>query len=127
MSKKQLRRKYLKWNAPVLLMQSGIRRKDRLAEVMNELGVDISSTQIGRIVNDRPKRVSMEVLEGLCSAFDCTPSELMVLVDNKEAIDEPDYEVVTNNHSARQSGAKRGTGSHNAKNPNLPPDPPGFD
>lgn len=118
MAKKEVTRKYLKWNAPFLLAKT-VRRKDRLTTLLNELGVDISSAQVGRIINERPKRINIEVLEGLCSAFDCTPDDLFTVVDSADQVDE--VTIVAASKIAQKPTKRPATKS------DLPPDPPDFD
>jgi len=64
----------------------------RLRDVMKERGIAsvaalrrslvghypfISDVQLGRIVNHLPERMNMPLLEALCHALECSPSDLM--------------------------------------------------
>ncbi len=40
-------------------------------------GVELSASQVYRLVTDKPERLSMKVLIALCDILDCTPADLI--------------------------------------------------
>jgi DNA-binding Xre family transcriptional regulator len=42
-----------------------------------ERGVELSASQVYRLVTDKPERLSMKVLIALCDILDCTPADLI--------------------------------------------------
>jgi DNA-binding Xre family transcriptional regulator len=49
----------------------------QLAPLLHERGVNLSSSQVRRLVARKPERLSMTVLMALCDIFGCTPSDLI--------------------------------------------------
>jgi hypothetical protein len=39
--------------------------------------VELSASQVYRLVTDKPERLSMKVLIALCDILDCTPADLI--------------------------------------------------
>jgi DNA-binding Xre family transcriptional regulator len=48
-----------------------------LAPLLAERGVKLSSTQVYRLVTEKPERLSMRTLVALCDIFDCSPGDLI--------------------------------------------------
>ena len=48
-----------------------------LAPLLRERGIDLSPSQIYRIVTQRPERVSMMLIAALADIFQCGPQDLM--------------------------------------------------
>ncbi|WP_422449076.1 MULTISPECIES: helix-turn-helix domain-containing protein [unclassified Endozoicomonas] len=55
------------------------KRKITLAQVADEAG--IGRATITRVANSPGYNVTLDVIDGLCSYFDCTPGELLQKVD----------------------------------------------
>jgi DNA-binding Xre family transcriptional regulator len=48
-----------------------------LIPLLRERGVELSASQVYRLVTDKPERLSMKVLIALCDILDCTPADLI--------------------------------------------------
>lgn len=48
-----------------------------LLPLLKERGVDLSVSQIYRLVTEKPERLSLKTLTALCDIFDCTPADLI--------------------------------------------------
>lgn len=70
---------YLAWNLRALMDQRGIRRIADLHRRLRDVGVHKSSTQLSRIVAQRPKELSTDLLDALVTILDCDISDLLVL------------------------------------------------
>jgi DNA-binding Xre family transcriptional regulator len=45
---------------------------------LRERGIDLSASQVHRLVTGTPERLSLPVLAALCDIFEATPAELIV-------------------------------------------------
>ena len=60
----------------VLMAEHEIRFVTDLWKQLTVLGVDISHSQLTRVVNNSTKTLSIDLLEGLATLFDCPVSQL---------------------------------------------------
>jgi hypothetical protein len=60
----------------VLMAEHEIRFVTDLWKQLTVMGVDISHSQLTRVVNNSTKTLSIELLEGLATLFDCPVSQL---------------------------------------------------
>jgi transcriptional regulator with XRE-family HTH domain len=60
----------------VLMAEHDIRFVTELWKRLTVLGVDISHSQLTRVVNNSTKSLSIDLLEGLATLFDCPVSSL---------------------------------------------------
>jgi DNA-binding Xre family transcriptional regulator len=65
-----------------------IRRVTDLHRQLMELGVEISSAQLSRIVAQRPKHLNMEILDALLTVLDCDIADL-ISVEKPELPEQP--------------------------------------
>lgn len=49
-----------------------------LLPLLAERGIDLSPSQVHRLVTQAPERLSLPVLAALCDIFTCTPADLIV-------------------------------------------------
>jgi DNA-binding Xre family transcriptional regulator len=58
-----------------------------LAPRLRERGIDLSPSQVYRIVTQRPERVSLKLIAALCDIFNCGPEDLVTVTaaDAKKA------------------------------------------
>lgn len=68
------------WRLRQVMAERGIYHTTKLSPLLAERGVELSSTQVFRLVTGTPQRVNMRVLATLCDALDCTPNDLVVPV-----------------------------------------------
>ena len=60
----------------VLMAEHDIRFVTELWKRLNAMGVDISHSQLTRVVNNSTKSLSIDLLEGLATLFGCPVSSL---------------------------------------------------
>lgn len=71
------RRLDFRWNLRQLMAAHEMWKTTQLVPLLRERGVELSATQVYRLVTDKPERLSMRVLVALCDIFDCSPNELI--------------------------------------------------
>lgn len=47
--------------------------------LLAERGINLSRPQVYRLVNQRPERVSLQVIAAICDIFDCGPGDLLTV------------------------------------------------
>ena len=65
------------WNLRRLMAAHEMWKTTELVPLLRERGVDLSASQVYRLVTDKPERLSMKVLIALCDILDCTPADLI--------------------------------------------------
>lgn len=88
------RRLSFHWHLRRLMAAHEMWKTTDLAPLLAERGVILSSTQIYRLVTDKPERLSMRTLVALCDIFDCAPGDLI----------EPYVESASRKKTAGESG-----------------------
>ena len=48
-----------------------------LVPLLRERGIDLSASQVHRLVSGTPERLSLQVLSALCDILSCTPADLV--------------------------------------------------
>ncbi|MGW2090344.1 helix-turn-helix domain-containing protein [Streptomyces sp. NPDC001880] len=56
---------------------AGMFTTSELAPPLAERGINLSLSQVHRLVTGTPERLSLPVLAALCDIFDCTPADLI--------------------------------------------------
>ncbi|WP_053322537.1 helix-turn-helix domain-containing protein [Mariprofundus ferrooxydans] len=94
-----------KWNLRLMMVKNEINTSAELRRRLSEIGVEISSAQITRVVNEMPSRISTVLLMGLIRVLNCTPNDLMgVEVDDNE---EPSTSNVKQLHVGKTAVEKK--------------------
>lgn len=65
------------WPLRHLMIDHNIRSAAALQRKLEEIGVNISSVQVTRIVLERPVRIKVELLDALATIFNCTANDLL--------------------------------------------------
>jgi DNA-binding Xre family transcriptional regulator len=65
------------WNLRRLMAAHEMWKTTELIPLLRERGVELSASQVYRLVTDKPERLSMKVLIALCDILDCTPADLI--------------------------------------------------
>ena len=65
------------WRLAEMMARHGMHNSTDLAPLLRERGIDLSPSQIYRIVTRRPERVSMMLIAALADIFQCGPQDLM--------------------------------------------------
>lgn len=72
----QSRRK-VTWRVRVMMAEREIRSVSELVRRLEQVGVSISISQLGRLIDGKTQHWSQEVLEGLMLVLDCELSDLL--------------------------------------------------
>ncbi|MFC5290032.1 helix-turn-helix domain-containing protein [Actinokineospora guangxiensis] len=65
------------WNLRRLMAAHDLWKTTELIPLLRERGVELSPSQVYRLVTDKPERLSLTVLIALCAILDCTPTDLI--------------------------------------------------
>ncbi len=65
------------WRLREVMADHRIYTATELVPLLRERGVDLSASQVHRLVSGTPERLSLHVLAALCDIFECTPAELV--------------------------------------------------
>ena len=65
------------WNLRPLMAARHLWKATQLAPLLSQRGVNLSQSQIRRLVTGKPRRLSMAVLSALCDILGCTPNDLI--------------------------------------------------
>lgn len=68
-----------RWRLAELMARDGMHNSTDLAPLLRERGIDLSPSQVYRVVTQRPERVSLKMLAALCDIFGCGPEELITV------------------------------------------------
>lgn len=66
-----------RWHLRQVMDAHGMRNTTELAPLLKERGIDLSPTQIYRLVTQTPERLSLPILAALCDIFGCGPGDLI--------------------------------------------------
>lgn len=65
------------WHLAELMARRGLHNSTELAPLLRERGIDLSPSQVYRLVTGRPERVSLKVVAALCDVFECGIEDLI--------------------------------------------------
>ncbi|GAA0575538.1 MULTISPECIES: helix-turn-helix domain-containing protein [Streptomyces] len=65
------------WRLRELMATAGMFTTSELAPPLAERGINLSLSQVHRLVTGTPERLSLPVLAALCDIFECTPTDLI--------------------------------------------------
>lgn len=65
------------WHLAGLMARRGLHNSTELAPLLRERGIDLSPSQVYRLVTGRPERVSLKVVAALCDVFECGIDDLI--------------------------------------------------
>jgi DNA-binding Xre family transcriptional regulator len=65
------------WRLEQRMHERGIHQITGLQRELQAHGIDLSSSQIHRLVTQTPERLNLEVLAALCEILVCSPAELI--------------------------------------------------
>lgn len=72
------RRPHYRWRLRDVMADHGMFSTTALSPLLVERGIELSPSQVHRLVTQAPERLSLPVLAALCDIFGCTPAELIV-------------------------------------------------
>jgi DNA-binding Xre family transcriptional regulator len=71
--------KRFRWRLAERMHERGIHQVTGLQRSLAAHGIDMSVSQVHRLVTQTPERLNLEVLAALCEILACTPADLVVL------------------------------------------------
>ena len=69
------------WRLRLLMAEHGMFKASDLQPRLAEHGIELSASQVWRLVTGRPERLNLRLLVVLCEILDCEPAELVRRVD----------------------------------------------
>jgi DNA-binding Xre family transcriptional regulator len=71
------RRATYRWMLRDLMADHGLFATTALVPLLASRGIELSASQVHRLVTQEPERLSLPILAALCDIFECTPNELI--------------------------------------------------
>ncbi|KAA1006484.1 helix-turn-helix transcriptional regulator [Pseudonocardia sp. EV170527-09] len=65
------------WRLREVMASRGIFTATQLVPLLADRGIDLSASQVHRLVSGIPERLSLQVLSAFCDILGCTPAELV--------------------------------------------------
>ena len=65
------------WKLRELMAQRGLFTTTQLGPLLAERGIELSASQVHRLVTGRPERLALQVLAALCDILQVAPGELI--------------------------------------------------
>ena len=65
------------WRLREVMAERRIFTATELVPLLRERGIDLSASQVHRLVSGIPERLSLQVLSALCDILSCTPADLV--------------------------------------------------
>ena len=65
------------WRLREVMAQHRIFTATELVPLLRDRGIDLSASQVHRLVSGTPERLSLHVLSALCDILSCTPAHLV--------------------------------------------------
>ena len=62
------------WRLREVMAQQRIFTATELVPLLRDRGIDLSASQVHRLVSGTPERLSLQVLSALCDILSCTPA-----------------------------------------------------
>jgi DNA-binding Xre family transcriptional regulator len=67
------------WRLAEVMARHGMHNSTALTPLLKERGVDLSPSQVYRLVAQRPARVSLQLIAAVCDIFDCGIEDLITV------------------------------------------------
>jgi DNA-binding Xre family transcriptional regulator len=67
------------WRLAEVMARHGMHTSTVLTPLLRERGIDLSPSQVYRLVTGRPERVSLRLLAAVCDIFGCGPEEFLTV------------------------------------------------
>lgn len=75
----------VEWRLRQVMAQRGLFATTDLMPLLQERGVNLSATQVYRLVTQTPERLNMRVLAAACDALGCTADDLITVRATEQA------------------------------------------
>ena len=66
------------WRLREVMATRGIFTATEFVPLLRERGIDLSASQVHRLVSGTPERLSLRVLSAFCDILGCTPADLVL-------------------------------------------------
>ncbi|HEY4993966.1 MAG TPA: helix-turn-helix transcriptional regulator [Nakamurella sp.] len=66
------------WRLREVMAEHRVFTATGLVLLLRERGIDLSASQVHRLVSGTPERMSLQVMAALCDILSCTPADLVV-------------------------------------------------
>jgi len=73
----EIPKKRLSWRLRVMMAERNISTATELQRLLDKDGYNITSSQLTRVIKDRPDRISTDLLDHLLSVLNCDISDLL--------------------------------------------------
>ncbi len=67
------------WRLAEVMARHGMHNSTALAPLLRERGIELSPSQVYRLVTQRPERISLKLVAAVCDIFDCGPEDLLTV------------------------------------------------
>ncbi|MFC8495611.1 helix-turn-helix domain-containing protein [Streptomyces sp. NPDC057235] len=78
-----------RWNLRRLMADRDMFQTTDLVPKLAEYGIHLSREQVYRLVTQNPQRLSMDTLAALCGILQCTPADLIKVVEVRMQVAKP--------------------------------------
>ena len=68
-----------RWNLRTQMAQRNLWKSTELVPLLRSRGINLSESQVYRLVTGTPERIPARTFAALCDILDCTPSDLLEL------------------------------------------------
>lgn len=104
----QHKRRTIEWRLNVVMSERRIKTVSELKRRLDDAGICISSAQLGRVVWERPKKINIELLEGLLTVLECDVSDILkvAVIPESGDVDEPESTERANKHTKSKPQTK---------------------
>lgn len=65
-----------RWNLRTLMAQHNLWKSTELVPLLRTRGIDLSESEVYRLVTGTPERIPARTFAALCDVLDCTPNDL---------------------------------------------------
>ena len=65
------------WHLREVMARIKVYTATELVPMLHDRGIDLSASQVHRLVSGTPERLSLQVLSALCDILECTPADLV--------------------------------------------------
>ena len=73
-----------RWHVAELMARNGMHNTTDLAPRLRECGIDLSASQVYRLVTQTPDRLSLRIFGALCAIFSCELEDLVTFTYTAE-------------------------------------------
>ncbi len=67
------------WRLAEVMARHGMHNSTALTPLLKERGIDLSPSQVYRLVTQRPERMSLQLIAAVCDIFDCGIEDLVTV------------------------------------------------